>query len=98
MATGRHVLETGGETGTIYISTSHQYQTDNECHVKGKIESKCIPQITTWLKNCLEVMPMEMIKRTSVKENKLPWNGSCTQSHQIAVRLIVILSAPDSRI
>jgi len=64
MATERHMLETQGEI-------EYWYQTVNERHIEGKITFKCPAQITTWLNNCLEVIPVEKIRRTAMKEKQL---------------------------
>lgn len=50
----------------------------NTTHTKGKIEFRCPAQITAWLKSCLEVMPVEKIKITPMKEKQQIWNRSPT--------------------
>lgn len=91
------MLETWGASETVFAFKHHTGTRllMNSKHIKGKVEFKCPAQITTWLKNCLEVMPVEKIKRTALKEKQLIWNGSHTQSHYVLVSLIMILPASD---
>lgn len=70
----------------------------NAMHTKGKIEFKCPAQITAWLQSCLEVMPVEQIKKNPMKEKQQVWNRSPTQSHHALVNLFMIIPASDPRL
>lgn len=72
----------GVQEKKFFANTSCWCQAVNESmHIKGKIEFKC----PAWLKSCLEVMAVEKIKITPMKEKQQIWNRSPTQSHHVLV-------------